>query len=212
MEILPPESQENIPEVAAPLTAPALRPPNAILYGPNGLRAGWSIVIYAAVLAALLFLVGLEMRWLVPRFPASMRGTPGSGFHPGIAIFSEASVLIALLLATAGMARLEHRHTAFYGLAGSDRLRQFLIGIVCGFVFLSLLVGILMATHHLTLTPSHMTLGWTLRLRCRMGSGFLPGRHDGGVHAARIPALHLGPRHSILAGGSCAGHPVWRDA
>ena len=30
-------------------------------------------------------------------------------------------------------------------------------------MFLSLLVGILIGTHHLTLTQSHMTLGWSLR-------------------------------------------------
>ena len=163
MEVLPPDSPDNISEPVAPQIAPAPRPRSPVLYGPDGLRAGWSIAIYVGVLIALLFLVGLEMRWLTPHLPASMRATRGSGFHPAIAILSEASVLIALLLATAGMARLEHRRTADYGLAGLDRVRQFLIGLVCGFVFLSLLVGILVATHHLTLTQSHMSLGWALK-------------------------------------------------
>ncbi|HEY5255706.1 MAG TPA: CPBP family intramembrane glutamic endopeptidase [Acidobacteriaceae bacterium] len=162
MEVTPPDPSANTPDSTPPLS-PAPPPRSTILYGPNGLRAGWSIVIYVAVLAALLFLVGLEMHWLTPHLPASIRATPGSGFHPAIAILSEASALIALLLATAGMARLEHRHTADYGLAGFDRVRQFLIGLVCGFAFLSLLVGILIGTHHLTLTKSHMTLGWSLR-------------------------------------------------
>ena len=49
----------------------------------------------------------------------------GSGFHPAVAILSEASALIAVLLATAGMARLEHRFTADYGLAGSIALASF---------------------------------------------------------------------------------------
>ena len=163
MEVLPPDPSANIPESTTPPLSPARPPRSTILYGPNGLRAGWSIVIYVAVLVALLFLVGLELRWLTPHLPASMRATPGSGFHPAIAILSEASALIAVLLATAGMARLEHRFTADYGLAGVDRARQFLIGLVCGFAFLSLLVGILVGTHHLTLTQSHMTLGWSLK-------------------------------------------------
>lgn len=163
MEVLPPDPSVNIPESTAPPLTPAPHSRSTVLYGPDGLRAGWSLVIYIAVLAALLFLVGLEMRWLGPHLPASMRGTPGTGFHPAVAILSEASVLLALLLATAGMARLEHRRTADYGLVGFDRVRQFLIGLVCGFVFLSLLVGILIGTHHLTLTQSHMTLGWSLR-------------------------------------------------
>jgi membrane protease YdiL (CAAX protease family) len=163
MEVLPPDPSANISEPIAPPLSPSPRPRSTVLYGPNGLRAGWSIVIYVAVLAALLFLVGLEMHWIGPHLPASMRSTPGTGFHPTIAILSEASVLLALLLATAGMARLEHRRTADYGLIGFDRVRQFLIGLVCGFVFLSLLVGILVATHHLTLTQSHMSLAWSLR-------------------------------------------------
>jgi membrane protease YdiL (CAAX protease family) len=144
-----------------------------MLYGPNGLRAGWSIAIYIAVVVALLFLVGLEMRWLIPHLPVDLRGARGGAFHPTVAILSEASVLIAVLLATAGMARLEYRHTAFYGLAGFDRARQFFIGLACGFAFLSLLIGILVATHHLTLTQSHMTLGWTLRYAAAWGLAFL---------------------------------------
>ncbi|MGC1872212.1 MAG: CPBP family glutamic-type intramembrane protease [Acidobacteriaceae bacterium] len=163
MEVLPQDPSANNPEPAAPKLSPAPPPRSTVLYGPNGLRAGWSIVIYVAVLISLLFLVGLELRWITPHLPASMREIPGSGLHPTIAILSEASALIAVLLATAGMARLEHRRAADYGLAGFDRVRQFLIGLVLGFVFLSLLVGILVATHHLTLTQSHMTLGWSLR-------------------------------------------------
>ncbi|MHB1959682.1 MAG: CPBP family intramembrane glutamic endopeptidase [Acidobacteriaceae bacterium] len=173
MEVLPPDSSESISEPIAPqiVAAPPSRP--SVLYGPNGLRAGWSIMIYVAVVAALLFLVGLEMRWLVPHLPADLRGARGGAFHPTVAILSEASVLLAVLLATAGMARLEHRRAADYGLAGFDRARQFFIGLVCGFAFLSLLVGILVATHHLTLTQSHMTLGWTLRYAAAWGLAFL---------------------------------------
>jgi CAAX protease family protein len=171
MEVLPPDPSDSIPESTPPLSpAPPAR--STVLYGPNGLRAGWSIVIYVAVLIALFFLVGLELRWLTPHLPASMRTRPGSGFHPALAILTEASVLIAVLLATAGMARLEHRYTADYGLAGFDRARQFLTGLVLGFVFLSLLVGILVATHHLTLTQSHMTLGWSLRYAAVWGLAF----------------------------------------
>jgi hypothetical protein len=172
MEVLPPDSSKNISEPAAPQIVPPPPSRPSVLYGPNGLRADWSIVIYIAVLVSLLFLVGLEMRWLGPHLPASMRGARGSAFHPAVAILSEASALIAVLLATAGMARLEHRYTADYGLAGLDRVRQFLIGLVCGFSFLSLLVGILVETHHLTITQSHMTLGWALRYAAAWGLAF----------------------------------------
>jgi membrane protease YdiL (CAAX protease family) len=172
MEVLPPDSSENISEPVAPQIVPLPPSRSSVLYGPNGLRAGWSIVIYVAAMVALLFLVGLEMRWLGPHLPASMRGERGTGFHPTVAILSEASVLLAVLLATAGMARLEQRRAADYGLAGFDRARQFLVGLVCGFAFLSLLVGILVATHHLTLSQTHLTLGWTLRYAAAWGLAF----------------------------------------
>jgi hypothetical protein len=172
MEVLPPDSSENISEPVAPQIVPLPPSRSSVLYGPNGLRAGWSIVIYVAAMVALLFLVGLEMRWLGPHLPASMRGERGTGFHPTVAILSEASVLLAVLLATAGMARLEQRRAADYGLAGFDRARQFLVGLVCGFAFLSLLVGILVATHHLTLSQTHLTLGWTLRYAAAWGLVF----------------------------------------
>ena len=169
MEVLPPDPSTSMPEPAPGPFPPAPPPRSTVLYGPNGLRAGWSIVIYVAVLMAFLFLVGLELRWLTPHFPASIRAGRGAGFHPVVVIISEASTLIAVLLATAGMARLEHRYTAYYGLAGFDRVRQFLIGLVCGFVLLSLLVAILLGTHHLTLTQSHMTLGRSLSYAAAWG-------------------------------------------
>ena len=211
MEVTPPDPSANTPDSTPPLS-PAPPPRSTILYGPNGLRAGWSIVIYVAVLAALLFLVGLEMHWLTPHLPASMRATPGSGFHPAIAILSEASALIALLLATAGMARLEHRHTADYGLAGFDRVRQFLIGLVCGFAFLSLLVGILIGTHHLTLTQSRMTLGWSLRYAAAWAMAFfLVGMtEEFMLRGYLLFTLARGIR--FWAAAYCAGRPVRPDA
>ncbi len=171
MEVPPPDPSGSIPESTPPLS-PMPPPRSTVLYGPNGLRAGWSIVVYIAVLIALLFLVRLELQWLTPHLPAGMRARPSSGFHPALAILTEASALIAVLLATAGMARLENRYTADYGLAGVDRARQFLIGLVCGFIFLSLLVGILVATHHLTLTQSHMTMGRSLGYAAAWGLAF----------------------------------------
>ncbi len=172
MEVLPPDAPGNMPEPGTPQIVSVPPSRHSVLYGPNGLRAGWSIVIYVGVLASLFILIGLEMRWLLHHVPANLRGARGGAFHPTMAILSEASVLLAVLLATAGMAQLEHRRTADYGLAGFDRVRQFFIGLVCGFAFLSLLIGILVATHRLTLTQSHMTLGWTLRYAVAWGLAF----------------------------------------
>lgn len=172
MEVLPPDASGNIPEPGTPRIAPIPPAPSSILYGPNGLRAGWSIVIFVAVMMALLFLIGLEMHWLLHSLPANLRGTQGGGFHPIVTILAESSMLLAVLLTTAGMARLEHRRTVEYGLAGFDRVRQFFIGLACGFCFLSLLIGVLLATHHITLRPAHMPLGRALGYAAVWGLAF----------------------------------------
>ena len=148
------------PETTAPtrsLDSTPMRPP--ILYGPNGLRPGWGILLFLCILFALGFLANSEARSLALHFHQSPPGQKGGEFHPTLMVLVESGLLLAVLLATAAMARLEHRRTASYGLAGTDRLRQFLIGLVSGFGFLSLLIAILAGTHRLDLTRSPIH-GW----------------------------------------------------
>lgn len=152
MEILPPE----IPETPAH-PAPTAR--LSIFWGPNGLRAGWSVLVYVSILAGLLFLSGFELHWFAARTHQALVGTGPGDVHPAIAMVAEASALLAVVLATAFMGWMEHRRVAFYGLVGSDRVRQFVVGLVSGFGFLSLLIGILVATHHMELSRVHMPTG-----------------------------------------------------
>ncbi len=167
MGTFPPETPDGtIENTVAPVTAPRssiFRGPgrSPIFFGPDGLRAGWSILLYVAILAALIFLSRFEIRW----FASHLHQKFASGdFHPTIAIVGEATLLLIVVLATAFMAWLERRRVAFYGLVGRDRIRQFLIGIVSGFIFLCLLIGILLATHHLELhrilMPGRTALGY----------------------------------------------------
>ncbi len=143
METLSPETQET-PTKPIPLQ-------HSIFFGPDGLRAGWSILVYVAITVGLLFLLGLEVRWFARHTHQAMAGKGSGDVHPTIAIATETVALLAVVLATAFMGWIEHRRVAFYGLAGGGRARQFLIGLVSGFGFLSLLAGILVATHHLEL-------------------------------------------------------------
>jgi membrane protease YdiL (CAAX protease family) len=149
MEILPPE----MPEIKEAPKIPATRIPHShwIFFGPDGLRAGWSMLVFVAVCFGLFTLVGFEMRWFVFHTHQQLPGRNGEKMRPAISIVIEATTLLAVMLATALMAWFEHRRVASYGLLGHDRVRQFFIGILTGFSFLSLLVGILVATHHLQL-------------------------------------------------------------
>ncbi len=171
METLPPELPENLTENATtPVVARPMR--SSILYGPHGLRAGWSILLYLGVLISLLYLAGFELRWFAQHLHQSLHGDKNGEFHPALAIVAEATTLLVVMLATAGMARLERHRVTFYGLAGSDRVRQFFFGIVSGFALLSLLVGILVATHHLELGQAHMPVRQSLLYAAAWGLFF----------------------------------------
>ncbi len=59
------------------------------------------------------------------------------------------------------MSRMEGKSILSYGLGGTSRARHFITGLLSGFGFMSLLIGILSAKHHLQLdapTFSHPTL------------------------------------------------------
>lgn len=156
METLP-------PEFSPPPAPPPETPMQKIFFGPSGLRAGWSILLYVLVIIALLLVSRFELHWLATRLHETPPTKAGAEFHPTLAIVTEATTLLIVVLATALMAFFEGHRVAFYGLQGLDRARQFLIGLVSGFAFLSLLIGILVATHHLDLSriimpASHATM------------------------------------------------------
>ena len=172
METLPPGPQEHDTVPSTPhLDTPTAS--SSIFYGPHGLRAGWSIFLFIGLLGTLLFFSGIEIHWLQQHFHAGPIAQKGHGLHPTIMILAEASTLLAVLLATAGMARMEQRNVASYGLAGAHRVRQFVIGLLSGFGFLSLLVGILVATHHLELRKAPMPIGQTVAYASAWGLCFL---------------------------------------
>ena len=169
MEQLPPNLSDK--PTPPPISNSILR--SSILYGPDGLRAGWSVLLFLTLLVTLLFFSGFEIHWFQLHFHANFASRKGGELHPTIMILAEASTLLAVLLATAGMARLEQRPVACYGLAGVDRIRQFVIGLLSGFGFLSLLVGILVATRHLELSRTHTPMGQTLAYASAWGLCFL---------------------------------------
>jgi membrane protease YdiL (CAAX protease family) len=149
MEILPPEMPET--KEAPKVLATRIPHSHWIFFGPDGLRAGWSLLVFIAVCFGLFTLVGLEMRWFVIHTHQQLPRRNGEEMRPAFSIAMESATLLAVMLATALMAWFEHRRVASYGLLGRDRVRQFFIGILTGFAFLSLLVGILVGTHHLQL-------------------------------------------------------------
>jgi hypothetical protein len=107
----------------------------AIFTGPNGIRAGWRLLIFVTTLSLLgagAFAVGRAM---------AHGRTMGSGLSPAGMGVSEAVIFAFVLLTSWIMARFEGRKIADYGLPwrGAFRL-QFLQGIVIGFASITALL------------------------------------------------------------------------
>ena len=106
----------------------------------QGLRAGWSVLIFLAIVVVLSALGGT----LVGRF------FPDEDMHvvsPDTQILREAAVVLGLFIATWVMSKIEKRPVLSYGLTDSRMVRRFFFGLAVGLLSISALVGALWTTH-----------------------------------------------------------------
>ena len=133
---LSPPTLRNIPE-------PRLL--HRILFGDEGLRAGWGILLF--VLLCFGSNYGIAVLHLLPSQPHATPGQPSPELPPASSIVSEGVLLLLVSVATLILSRIEGRPIGAYGLGGPGRLRLFLYGLFWGLVLLSLLVLVLWRTH-----------------------------------------------------------------
>lgn len=109
-----------------------------VFLGPQGLRAGWSILIFIVIYIAVAIAVGsvLSAFHLISR---------KSSFTPENMFFNELLMLVGLLAAATVMSLIERRRLVDYNLTGERRTRHFFSGLAVGFVALSILTGELAA-------------------------------------------------------------------
>ena len=106
-------------------------------FGQNGLRAGWSLVLF-----------GISVYLLAMFFGAILAGIVDQGLHWRVAAASAASTILgesqwvgALAVAMMLLSLIEKRHISAYYLGDRMGLRHFAEGLVIGFGALSLLIG-----------------------------------------------------------------------
>ena len=137
------------PEIPSPAPAAAPPSPHTIFRGPNGLRAGWRIVIFFLISAALMFVWFVALRLFTGRNPQPTLSqlTPfGVSVTEGLILFFTA--IPALI-----MARIEGRSYGQYGLpARSSFDSNFWIGALVGFVAISVCLLAIFALHGFRLT------------------------------------------------------------
>jgi membrane protease YdiL (CAAX protease family) len=137
-----------------PAPAPAPQHANEIFYGPNGIRAGWRVLIFLGVIVIVTlvlmtpFVVMRALRGAGPQVSIGVGGLTPLGL--GI---SEASLFIIPSIAALIMARLERRKYGQYGLPVRFAFRKdFWIGLLVGFLAISACLLGIFAFHGLHLT------------------------------------------------------------
>jgi membrane protease YdiL (CAAX protease family) len=149
-----------------------------IFIGPYGLRAGWSLLIYFAILASIVFTVRgvVEYRKAQahqaaiaaakaqgkPAAPATAPKTDPNAPMPALGgMEQEGIAFIAIFLVSLLMALIERRRFTAYGLGGQGSIGRFFVGAIWGFIALSILVGTLRILHLVSL-DAQLDHGWPI--------------------------------------------------
>jgi uncharacterized protein len=137
-------SPQNDPALPDPQSlAPQPSTSRRVFIGADGLRAGWSILIFIALLAALLKGVSAlnHILHLLPKSPPE-----NVDAAPAFLFSAELVPLFATLLIAWLMSKIERRPAGVYGLGGNRRLPHFFAGLAWGISCLSLLILTLLKT------------------------------------------------------------------
>jgi len=127
-------NSENIERKTAPGASSSQWTLRSSFVGPQGIRAGWSMLIFISILMVEV----LATRLPVNRLLHLMKHTPTlEAWSPAVA----AGILVLLVLvATAIMAKIEGRPVLSYGFMDKHILSRFMLGIAGGVAALSALV------------------------------------------------------------------------
>jgi uncharacterized protein len=113
-----------------------------VLRGDEGLRAGWSLLLFVALVAALVAGITVAIHHFHPIAPPP-KGTPGAWW---MALLSDGGIFAVLAVSAFLVSLVERRPFGRYGLRRTRWLPDLLAGMVWGLVMLSLLVGALAVT------------------------------------------------------------------
>ena len=130
---------------AEPTATPPPSRLHEIFIGKDGLRAGWSLLIFVALLVAFIICARGIVHLFHPSAPKTARAA--SEIIPAPSLFiSEALAFLVTFFVTWIMSKIERRPNSVYGLGDRHRLPHFFAGLAWGVSFLSLLVLILWKT------------------------------------------------------------------
>ncbi len=145
-----PDDQLHTPgeEIVKPISSPKVFTIRRIFIGTDGLRAGWSLLIYIALFIALGYSTGHLVHAMVHHGDVAKSSAAAQSSNPAAAqpmlistvLIAEGISLFAVAVATWLMGKIERRPYSIYGLGGRRRLRNFVAGLGWGLAMLSILV------------------------------------------------------------------------
>lgn len=136
---------------------------NWILVGPNGIRAGWRLLIATALFVGLLVSLQTGLLW-IPAVHAWVDARASAAFTPARIFFSEGLYVLCLMLSVWVMVRIEKRSFADYGLPGNEAFgKRFWLGVPYGLAMLTLLMALIGAFHGFSLDGVALRVGDAVR-------------------------------------------------
>ncbi|HKM47956.1 MAG TPA: CPBP family intramembrane glutamic endopeptidase [Terriglobales bacterium] len=125
---------------AEPIPPPQPSTVRKVFVGQDGIRAGWSLLIFLALFASIALSANLIIHRLHPSFAKTPEATAEAMGKPRFMLIGEAVQFLLTFLVTWIMSKIERRPNSVYGFGGRRRLPNFLAGLGWGVVCLSLLV------------------------------------------------------------------------
>lgn len=154
---------------AANRVPPHASPLHNIFVGKDGLRAGWSLLIAAALFSILFPALNTLVHKTHLIAPHALAAEP----TPTPVFLTEILAFLVTCLVTWIMSKIERRPIAVYGLGGESKLPRFLAGALWGVFFLSLLVLLLDKTSLLVIDGRLLFGSDVLRYAVAWIPGFL---------------------------------------
>jgi uncharacterized protein len=122
-----------------------------IFLGPNGIRAGWRLLIFIAFVVAFMLAIQFGLKH-IPALQAWQKAQNPQVMNSYGLILGEGLAVLVLLVAAWIMTRIEKRTFTDYYLPGAQAFgKRFWQGVPYGFVMLSLLLAIIAAFHGFSL-------------------------------------------------------------
>ncbi len=156
-----------MPEIELPPATAPTPSTSSFFIGPHGLRAGWRLLIFLVMAAAMFFFVAFV-------FQSKLLKLLGTDFSARNVIVQELISFSIILIATFTMSRIEHRRFAAYGLPARGFLgRNFWSGAMWGFVMLSLIMAMMAATHAYSIAGLALSSEGVVKYALLWALGFL---------------------------------------